>query len=478
MRARLVAMLLLLSLGCEEHMRPPPPTRFDAGPRMDAEVDAGRIPHDGGAAAPVVDGVIEAAEWAGAVEHHSATATDREGSTLTRLLARIENDRLYVGVEGTLADGDTMVLYVDRALNGSDGIVDLAALADETGALDRAISSPFETPFSFRTDFAWGTTTMPRTAVGLDEEMGWRQIDTAPDFHWITAEAAPSVCTATACEASIPLSTLGGTAPRTIAMFARIVHADGSFSNQTLPGDDPGAPGVVNALARIDDGTVVGDGGVPDGGFDGGPPASIVIDGQLDPATEWDGSARYEQFITAEGTFAGAYAETLYVIRDATALRIAIHAELGSSHALVMYVDHDVSGPDGLASVDTLDDFVGALDTALSKPLITPAELRIDAAWGTLDMGRTALVGDDRMGWRSLANASAYTNLAGDTVCGVDFCETEISLAELGVAAGAEVGLFVRLVSATSTAFSNQTLPLDDAFAPELVSVYASIPAP
>lgn len=478
MRAYLVAVLVILTLGCEDPVHPPPPAG-DAGSRPDAAFDGGGIiRRDGGARRPTIDGTIEDGEWAGAVEARSSTATDSEGSTLTRLLARIEDDELFVGVEGTLAAGDAMVLYVDHALGGSDGIPDLASLSDETGTLDSAVSSGFSTPFSFRADFAWGTTTMPRRPVGLDEETGWRQLDVAPDFHWIVSEAAPSACSDTACETSIPLSTLGGTSPRTIAMFARIVHADGTFANQTLPGDDPDAPGVVNALTRIDDGMVVGDGGVPDGGFDGGPPASIVIDGQLDPATEWDSASRYEQLITAEGLFAGAYADTLYVVRDATTLRVAIHAELGSNHALVMYVDHDVSGPDGLASVDTLDDFVGALDTALSKPLITPAELRIDAAWGTLDMGRTAAVGDERMGWRSLSNASAYTNLSGATVCGIDFCETEITLAELGVASTAEIGLFVRLVSATSTAFSNQTLPLDDTFSPELVSVYASIPAP
>ena len=43
---------------------------------------------------------------------------------------------------------------------------------------------------------------------------------------------------------------------------------------------------------------------------------------------------------------------------------------------------------------------------------------------------------------------------------------------------GAEIGLYVRLVSDVSAAFSNQTLPADDAFSPEVVSIYASIPAP
>lgn len=478
MRALLLG-LGFLCLGCEERMRPPPPPARDAGPPMDASADGGVRPRrDGGAAAKVIDGTVGDGEWADAIEATSSTATDAEGSTLRRLLAAIEDDTLFVAIEGTLAAGDAMVLYVDHSLGEPEGVAELASLADEDGALDAAISSPFETPEGFRADFAWGTTVLPRTPVGFDAEAGWRAIDGAPAFVWVSAEEGPTVCGEAACEAAIPLARLGGTRPRTIAMFARIVRADGAFTNQTLPMDDADAPGVVNALTTVDDGTPMPDAGVPDAGPDASAPAAIVIDGRIDPADEWDDAARFEQSVTAIAPFFGASAQTLYVLRDATALRVAIQGALGPDHALVMYVDHDVSGPDGLASPTALDDFVGALDTALSKSLITPAELRVDAAWGTLDLLREAAVGDDRMGWRSLASPSAYSNLPGATVCGPELCETEIALADLGVAAGAEIGLFVRLVSATSDAFSNQTLPLDDAFAPEVVSVYVSIPAP
>ena len=200
------------------------------------------------------------------------------------------------------------------------------------------------------------------------------------------------------------------------------------------------------------------------------------VDG-TDP-DEWAAATLFEQSTTGTGAFAGDQAQALYVLRDSVSLRVALRGTLGADHAFVMYVDNDVSGVDGLASPTPLDDFVGALDTALSKSMVLPSELRIDAAWGTLDMDRTAAVGDDRMGWRSLFDPSTFTNLPGATVCGTEVCETEIALADLGVAATAEIGLYVRLVSANTAAFSNQTLPLDDGFSPEVVSVYVSIPPP
>ena len=474
-----ILLFFILASGCDERTRPPPPPTGDSGPGMDSGPrDAGRITRrDGGTTAPIIDGLIDDAEWAGAVSATSDQMTDRAGSVLTGLRARVASERLYVGIEGTLAAGDVLVLYADRALGEAGGVTELARLTDENNALDDAISSPLMTPFGFSADFAWGTTAMPRTAVGLDAEMGWRDLEVTLNFAFVAAETAPTVCSETACETYIPLETLGGTRPRRIALFARIVRGDGGWANQTLPMDDPSAPGIVSVLLEVDDGMVTVDAGVPDAGPDAAP-AGVVIDGVLAPG-EWDGAATFMNAVAPIGAFTGNQASALYVRRDATQLQIAIEGRVTSGNALVMYLDHDVGGGDGLASPTPLDDFVGALDTALSKSMITPGELRLDMAWGTLDMGRAAVIGDDRMGWRAIgANPSAYANVLGATVCGPDACEASASLSDLGVATGAEIGLFVRLVSASSAAFSNQTLPLDDGFAPETVSTYVSIPAP
>ena len=72
------------------------------------------------------------------------------------------------------------------------------------------------------------------------------------DFAWSDSAVAPTTCSASACEAYIPLATLGGVAPRTIALFARINNGFGDMSpNQTLPMDDPSSPRVVSMLLTV-----------------------------------------------------------------------------------------------------------------------------------------------------------------------------------------------------------------------------------
>jgi len=470
---------MVTAAGCGERESPPPPPARDAGAMDAAPFDAGVIVRrDAGPAGPTVDGTIDDDEWEGAAEATADVATDSPGSELTRLLARIVDGSLFVGVEGTLAEGDAVVVWLDRDLGGEDGWSDLAMLVDETGSLDQRVSTPVATPDAFAVDWAWGTTLMPRTPIGLDEEAGWRDLTSFRAFEWVPSETAPTVCSEGACETSIPLETLGGEAPRTLALFARIVRADGSFANQTLPEDDEDAPGAASVLLELEDGVVPMDGGVPDGGLDGGAPAGIVIDGIVSPG-EWDSATTFENRVTPGARFEGNEATVLHVAVTATTLRLAVEGRLTSGNAFVLYLDDDVGGPEGIASPTALDDFVGDLDTALSKAMILPSELRIDYAWGTLDLNRAAVVGDDRMGWRDVgSNPVAFGNVSGETICSMTACETSVPLSALGVASGQEVGLFVRLVSATSAAFSNMTLPADDGLQPETVSVYASFVAP
>jgi len=472
-----LCLVILAAAGCGGREPAPPPPRRDSG--TPDGFDAGVISRrDAGPSGPVVDGTIEDDEWEDAAEATAEVETDAPGSELTRLLARVVDGSLFVGVEGALADGDALVVWVDRDLGGEDGWSDLATLVDEDGSLDSRVSSPVMTPDAFAVDWAWGTTQMPRTPVGLDEEAGWRDLTAFATFEWVASETAPTVCSESACETSIPLDTLGGEAPRTLALFARIVRADGTFANQTLPEDDPAAPGIASVLLELDDGVEMTDGGVPDGGPDASVPGEIVLDGTVSPG-EWSAATVFENRVTPGAVFEGNEATVLYVAVDSTTLRVAIEGRLTAGNAIVLYLDDDVGGPEGIASPTALDDFVGDLDTALSKAMILPSELRIDWAWGTLDMNRTAAVGDDRMGWRDVgSNPSAFGNVSGATVCGMRACETEVRLSDLGVASGDEVGLFVRLVSATSAAFSNMTLPADDGLQPETVSVYASFVAP
>ena len=194
-----------------------------------------------------------------------------------------------------------------------------------------------------------------------------------------------------------------------------------------------------------------------------------------------DAASRYVDTGPASfGAFGGNDLLTLHALRADGRLYAAIEGDLSAGNAFVMYVDREVGGADGAASPTPFADFSGALDRALSKTFFTPAELRVDYAWGTLDTLRAATAGDDRMGWRDVGSNpavfSAVDGTSAPTTCSATVCETSISLSRLGVPAGANIGIFVRLVSATSDGVSNQTLPTDDPSAPELISVWASLP--
>ncbi|MBZ0119133.1 MAG: hypothetical protein K8H88_19210, partial [Sandaracinaceae bacterium] len=226
----------------------------------------------------------------------------------------------------------------------------------------------------------------------------------------------------------------------------------------------------------------------PDGGPDAGTDAAardaaidtdagarrITIDGRLG-ASEWTDAPVYTTTASTSGTpFAGNELASLRALRDADRLYLAIGAVLTSNNAVLVYVDHDLGGLDGIVGTPlSLTDFQGALDSALSRDLFTPVDFRVDFAWGTTSMPLTAVDGDPAIGWRDVDTPSGlFTSvplLDAPSVCGVDVCETAIDLDALGVAPGSTIALFVRL-GARAGALSNQTLPQDDASAPDFVS--------
>lgn len=473
MRAPSLLLAAALALGCDGPESPPPAPGLDGSVRFDGNFDAGPPPprRDAGPPGPTLDGVIDE-EWDGATCVEAEVETDRPGSELSRLCALIEDELLFVAVEGTLAGGDALTVYLDRALGVDEGIA-IDALMDTEGVLDVALSQAVTTPAAFRADAAFGTSLLPRTVVGLDEEAGWRALVDPEELEWIAAEEAPLVCAADACEARIALERLGGEAPRTIALFARIAQATGGLTNQTLPEDDPDAPGVVSALLTIDDGVAMPDGGPPDGGVDAGPPAGLSVDGVIG-VDEWAGALEATSSTPPAAPFLADELTRLLARRTATHLEIAIEGTIDTGHAILMYLD---AAPGGLfGSPAPLVDFTGALDRALSKELfITDSSVDLDFAWGTLDMSRAISASDDRMGWRDVgSDGGAYAEVdpaMAPSACGAAACETTIPLSALGARASDTIRVFVRLGDATSLAMSNQTLPLDDPGAPAFVSV-------
>ncbi len=208
---------------------------------------------DGGGGAIIVDGVVGDGEWAGAAEATNGVMSAWGMNTLTRIAAMVEGDSLFLAVEGQLEVGaeNAIVVYVDNERGSGTGVTDPTDLTDGTGALDNAVSAGITTPADVQIDFAWGTRDLDRSQDGFDDRMGWRNVAIDPgDFAWLDAAEANTVCGASACETSIPLTSLGGAGD--IALFGRLVNTDGTMlSNQCVPEDDPDDPGAVTALLTV-----------------------------------------------------------------------------------------------------------------------------------------------------------------------------------------------------------------------------------
>jgi hypothetical protein len=233
----------------------PPDAPRDAG--LDAGGDAGRDAAlaDAGVVPPTIDGTIAPGEWSGAAIAADTTATIWTGNELRGLRAWLLPDGLYLAVEGRIEGGNAIAVYVDRNRDEAVGVASLATVTDSLDALDAAVTADLVTPAAFRTDLIFGTLDMGRSASGADPRMGWRDLVRAAslaDLFWIGAGTAPVACSATACETRLPRSELGGSAPRRLGVFARIVNNDGMMSpNQTLPSDDPSRPRTVSVVLEV-----------------------------------------------------------------------------------------------------------------------------------------------------------------------------------------------------------------------------------
>jgi hypothetical protein len=278
-----IVALALIAPACRERVIPPPvaprdggaPMRRDSGPisaRPDGGTDAAPIDAspsdaargdgaaiedgaiDGGVRAPVIDGVIGDAEWSIATQAVALIPGTGvfTGEQLDRLSAYRDSTRLYLAIEGVIAEGHSVIVYLDVDYGESTGVM-LAGLtlADTDGALDVALSQVLYTAApEVGVDRAWGSTSVVVAPTTSNEAVGWRDIATRTDsFGQITAGTL-TACTEDGCETSIPLASLGAGLLDTIAIFARLTDSF-QLSNQTLPLDDPGAPEHVSALLMV-----------------------------------------------------------------------------------------------------------------------------------------------------------------------------------------------------------------------------------
>ena len=222
---------------------------LDAGARPDAETADASTP-----TVPNIDGVIAEGEWEGALVAESPTPAVTLPDRLTRLLVRRTAARLYVAIEGSVGEGRGMLLLLDADYAGDRGVVLTAGvLADQTGALDRAITNALFTTLDpeLRPDYAWGALGIPFEIDGADDGAGWREIATRSDDFLVIATGNRTACSELACETSIALGPAGIDGAGEIAIAVRSGNEVGLLSNQTLPMDLPSSPDSISALLFV-----------------------------------------------------------------------------------------------------------------------------------------------------------------------------------------------------------------------------------
>jgi hypothetical protein len=232
-------------------------------------------------------------------------------------------------------------------------------------------------------------------------------------------------------------------------------------------GRDAGAGGDD---AGLDAGRDAG-AGAGDGGRDAGRRVPPTIDGVLAPG-EWEGAAWVVN--TVPTAWRGNELRSLRALLLPEGLYLAVEGTVSAPNAIVVYLDRARGSAEGVA-LAALTDSIGALDDAMTAGFATPADVRPDLGWGTLDLGRSAVGADARMGWRDFVRAVSpddlYWILSGDapTACGASLCETYLPRSILDMGAGASrprtIAIFARITNGDGLMSSNQTLPED---APEM----------
>jgi len=171
--------------------------------------------------------------------------TDATPGALHVLYVAFDDDRLYVGVQGTMDATESIVLYLDVDDGQSTGVSDMSTLLDNTGSLDDAISGTLTVSATgFGAEFAAGSIGGAQVDEALDDAAGWRGLANLADLAWLTGTVKVGQ---DALEFSVAKSVLWPTgvpaAGARVAIVVKLLKdAYGvAYSNQTLPQDSGGS---------------------------------------------------------------------------------------------------------------------------------------------------------------------------------------------------------------------------------------------
>lgn len=232
---------------------------------------------------PTIDGTLGATEYAMAARADNTVLPSAWGANeLRELRVCFDDNALYIAVRGSVEPApmggttNSIVIYLDRDFRAgaggtATGISLFSALMDRSGQLDTALSANFRLTAAvdgFGVEGAFGVYgTRTFTASTSDTTQGWRLFwpaggmpDRRSDFAYVVAGVNTSCqdrpgLMDDVCETSILWTSLfEGPRPSTttVALFARIVNADGTMSpDQTLPQDDPMNPRTISRLLTV-----------------------------------------------------------------------------------------------------------------------------------------------------------------------------------------------------------------------------------
>jgi hypothetical protein len=257
-------------------------------------------------------------------------------------------------------------------------------------------------------------------------------------------------------------------------------HDTGMRNDSGIAQPDAGDAAAVDDAgtdaAEVDAGTL--DAGPPDAnlsdaGQDAGRDAAVitppVVDGVVGDV-EWAAAARGSS--TTATIWTGNELRRLRAIAIGGTLYLAVEGQIESNNGIVVYVDGDPGGTHGVADLASLTDSMGALDNAISAGFTTPSGFRADVAWGTTVMSHLVSGADDTTGFRDVTAIADFAWITpAQTACTAAACEASVATATLGPGpAPRTIHVFARIVSPDGTMSPNQTLPMDVAAAPRVVS--------